>query len=104
MAGAARLRHGARALRRRASRDDRPRRARRALGGRDSRAHAGQRARGLSFYALFIAAVAVHAPIGLRTIFAEWLGWRGRSLDLAAALFAVLIAGAGLRTVLGLYA
>jgi fumarate reductase subunit C len=58
----------------------------------------------LSFYALFIAAVAVHAPIGLRSIFAEWLGWRGRSLDIAAALFAAFIAGAGLRTVLGLYA
>ena len=50
------------------------------------------------------AAVAIHAPIGLRTIIAEWLGWRGRSLDLAAALFAVLIAAAGVRTVLGLYA
>jgi fumarate reductase subunit C len=58
----------------------------------------------LSFYALFIAAVAVHAPIGLRSIIAEWLGWRGRSLDLAVALFGVLIAAAGLRTVLGLYA
>jgi fumarate reductase subunit C len=58
----------------------------------------------LSFYVLFIAAVAVHAPIGLRSIFAEWLGWRGRSLDIAAALFAAFIAAAGLRTALGLYA
>jgi fumarate reductase subunit C len=58
----------------------------------------------LSFYVLFIAAVAVHAPIGLRAIVAEWLGWRGRALDLALVLFAVLIAVAGLRTVLGLYA
>jgi fumarate reductase subunit C len=58
----------------------------------------------LSFYCLFVAAVAIHAPIGLRTVFAEWLGWRGRSLDIAAALFGVLIIGAGLRTVLGLYA
>ena len=58
----------------------------------------------LSFYVLFIAAVAVHAPIGLRAIVAEWLGWRGRALDLALLLFAVLIAVAGLRTVLGLYA
>lgn len=58
----------------------------------------------LSFYVLFVAAVAIHAPIGLRTICAEWLGWRGRSLDLAAALFAAVIAAAGLRTVLGLYA
>jgi fumarate reductase subunit C len=58
----------------------------------------------LSFYCLFIAVVAIHAPIGLRSIFAEWLGWRGRSLDIAAALFAAFIVGAGLRTVLGLYA
>jgi fumarate reductase subunit C len=58
----------------------------------------------LAFYLLFIAAVAVHAPIGLRSICAEWLGWRGRSLDFAAALFAAFIAAAGLRTVLGLYA
>jgi fumarate reductase subunit C len=58
----------------------------------------------LSFYCLFVAAVAIHAPIGLRTVFAEWLGWRGRSLDIAAALFAALIGAAGLRTVLGLYA
>jgi fumarate reductase subunit C len=58
----------------------------------------------LSFYALFVAAVAIHAPIGLRSIFAEWLGWRGRSLDIAAALFAAFLFGAGLRTVLGLYA
>ena len=58
----------------------------------------------LSFYVLFIAAVAIHAPIGLRSIFAEWLGWRGRSLDIAAALFAAFIAATGLRTVLGLYA
>jgi len=29
------------------------------------------------FYALFVLAVAVHAPIGLRNIAAEWLQWRG---------------------------
>ena len=101
VAGAARLRHGAGALRRRPPRDDRPRRPRRALGGRDSRAHAGQRG---------VARPSTHCSSprsrstprsACATIFAEWLGWRGRSLDLAAALFAVLIAGAGLRTVLG---
>jgi fumarate reductase subunit C len=58
----------------------------------------------LAFYGLFVLAVAVHAPIGLRSIFAEWLSWRGRSLDIAAALFAAFLLGAGLRTVLGLYA
>ena len=57
----------------------------------------------LSFYALFVAAVAVHAPIGLRAIAAEWLGWRGRSLDVAAALFSAVLLGAGLRTALGLF-
>ena len=57
----------------------------------------------LAFYVLFVTAVAVHAPIGLRTILAEALGWRGRSLDSAAALFAALLFAAGLRTVLGLF-
>src|ERR687884_1678608 len=58
----------------------------------------------LAFYGVFAAAVAVHAPIGLRSVFAEWLGWRGRSLDLAAALFSAFLLAAGLRTILGLYA
>lgn len=57
----------------------------------------------LAFYVLFVLAVAVHAPIGLRTILAETAGWRGRSLDLAAALFAALLFAAGLRTALGLF-
>src|SRR5690349_21947921 len=35
----------------------------------------------LAFYSLFVLAVAVHAPIGLRAIAIEWLGWRGRSRD-----------------------
>ena len=48
-------------------------------------------------------AVAIHAPIGLRSIFAENFGWRGRSLDLAAALFSAFLVGAGFRTILGLY-
>jgi fumarate reductase subunit C len=57
----------------------------------------------LSFYGLFVLAVAIHAPIGLRTILAESLGWRTRSLDLAMALFALVVLGAGWRTVVGLY-
>ena len=42
-----------------------------------------------SFYAIFVAAVAVHAPIGLRSVLAETFNWRGRALEatvLAAAL------------------
>ena len=49
------------------------------------------------FYALFSLAAAVHGAIGLRVIAQEWLGWRGRSVDVAAALVAIALAGLGLR-------
>lgn len=52
-----------------------------------------------AFYGLFVVAAAVHAPIGLRNLFTEWLGWRGRSLDVAMLLLAVILALAGLRAV-----
>ncbi len=55
------------------------------------------------FYALFVAAVAVHTPIGLRTIAREWTPWRGRSLDLAVLAFGLLLALAGWRAIWGLY-
>jgi fumarate reductase subunit C len=54
-----------------------------------------------SFYTVFVLAVAVHAPIGLRTVLAEWLGWRGRSRDFALIAFAVLLAGMGMQAVSG---
>ena len=57
----------------------------------------------LGFYLLFIAAVAVHAPIGLRSIVREMTPWHGRSLDLAAAAFAVSLATLGVRAVWGLF-
>lgn len=57
-----------------------------------------------AFYAVFLLACAVHAPIGLATIATEWLGWRGRSADLAAALCGGLIAVLGLRAIFGLVA
>ena len=56
------------------------------------------------FYTVFVLAVAVHAPIGLRAVLAEWLGWRGRTRDLTLAVFAVALAGTGLRAVLGVFA
>jgi len=47
------------------------------------------------FYALFVLAVAVHAPIGLRNVAAEWLQWRGSGANLCCvAIGAVLLAGA----------
>jgi len=57
----------------------------------------------LAFYALFVLAVTVHAPIGLRAVLGEWLGWRGRSRDLALLLFAAFLAWAGTRAVLGVF-
>ena len=51
------------------------------------------------FYGAFVAACAVHAPIGLRAVVREWLGWRGPSLDAACLVFAALVLAAGLRAV-----
>ena len=53
-----------------------------------------------AFYGLFVAAVALHAPIGLRNILREWTGWHGRSLDFATLGFSALLFGLGLRAVL----
>lgn len=48
-----------------------------------------------AFYALFVLAVAVHASIGLRTIAAEWLGWRGRAADAACVGIGLALASLG---------
>jgi succinate dehydrogenase subunit C len=57
----------------------------------------------LSFYALFVVAVAIHAPIGLRNVLREWTPWRGVTLDVALALFALLLLILGLRAVIAVY-
>jgi fumarate reductase subunit C len=54
------------------------------------------------FYTVFVLAVAVHAPIGLRTILREMTIWRGPSLDAATALATVLLIVLGWRAVGGL--
>jgi fumarate reductase subunit C len=51
------------------------------------------------FYGVFVAAVAVHASIGVRTVLAEWLTLRGRSRDIAAIVFGLLLLALGLRAV-----
>jgi len=51
------------------------------------------------FYTLFVFAAAIHGAIGLRTIAAEWLGWRGTPANAAVALVALLLALLGLRAV-----
>ena len=56
------------------------------------------------FYAVFVAAVAVHAPIGLRNVVREWTPWRGPVLDAALAAFALCLLVLGLRAVFAVYA
>ena len=57
----------------------------------------------LCFYAVFVLAVTLHVPIGLRAVLTEWLGWRGRSRDFALGLFALLLFILGMRAVLGVF-
>ncbi len=46
---------------------------------------------GLAFYALYVLAIAVRAPIGLRTLCQEWLGWRAASLNWFVAALALAL-------------
>ena len=48
-----------------------------------------------AFYAVFVIAVAIHAPLGLRAIADEWLGLRGRGVDVALALLALVLCAGG---------
>ena len=66
-----------------------------------SRTH-GNLAR-LAFYSVFVLAVSVHAPIGLRAILIEWLRWRGASRDVAVGAFGLLLLWMGMRAVLGVF-
>jgi len=52
---------------------------------------------GLAFYALYVLAIAVHAPIGLRTLCQEWLGWRSASLNWFMGAIALALFAFGLR-------
>lgn len=52
-----------------------------------------------AFYALFVLAVSIHAPIGLRAVLTEWLKWRGRSRDMVLALLGACLLATGLRAV-----
>lgn len=51
------------------------------------------------FYGLFVIAASVHGAIGLRNILREMTPWRGRSLDLSAAGFALVVLLLGLNAV-----
>jgi fumarate reductase subunit C len=57
----------------------------------------------LTVYAIFVLAVAIHAPIGLRNVLREWTPWRGRSLDIALGAVAVLLLVLGLRAAIAVF-
>ena len=57
----------------------------------------------LAFYSVFVLAVALHAPIGLRSVLLEWFGWRGASRDIFLVSLAMLLAGLGMRAVFGVF-
>ena len=55
------------------------------------------------FYAVFVAAVAVHAPIGLRSVLAETFNWRGRGLELTVLAIGIALALLGFRAVYAVF-
>jgi fumarate reductase subunit C len=56
-----------------------------------------------AFYATFVAAVAIHAPIGLRTILAETFAWRGVLVDALVLALGAALALWGWRAVLAVF-
>ena len=48
---------------------------------------------------LFVLAVSIHAPIGLRTVAGEWLQWRGRAADACCVAIGLLLLALGWRAV-----
>jgi fumarate reductase subunit C len=56
-----------------------------------------------AFYTVFVLAIAVHVPIGLRAVLIEWAGWRSRGRDLALAGFSVCLLYFGMRAVTAVF-
>ena len=56
-----------------------------------------------AFYAVFVLAVAVHAPVGLRNFLAETFDWRGSGLDIAIMAVALTLAMWGFRAVIAVF-
>ena len=56
-----------------------------------------------AFYTVFVLAVSIHAPIGLRTVLAETLGWRGVVVNTLTLALGITSALAGMRAVLGVF-
>ena len=52
------------------------------------------------YYGVFVAAICVHASIGVRTVLAEWTPLPARAVNPAAILCGVLLAMLGFRSVI----
>jgi fumarate reductase subunit C len=51
------------------------------------------------YYSVFVAAISVHASIGVRTVLSEWTPLPARALNPVAILFGLALAVLGLRAV-----
>ncbi len=56
-----------------------------------------------AFYSVFVLAVAVHAPIGLRNFLSETFNWRGSGLNIAVMAMALTLAMWGFRAVFAVF-
>jgi fumarate reductase subunit C len=52
-----------------------------------------------SYYGLFVAAVSIHASIGVRNVLTEWSSLHDRRAGLFAIVFGLLLAALGVRAV-----
>jgi fumarate reductase subunit C len=52
-----------------------------------------------SYYGIFVAAVSIHAAIGVRNIIAEWSPLKNRGANLSAVVFGLALAALGFRAV-----
>ena len=55
-----------------------------------------------AFYSVFVIAAAIHGAIGLRTVAAEWLGFRGAAAELAMTVVGLALTLLGLRGVVAM--
>ena len=56
-----------------------------------------------AFYVIFVLAVAVHGAIGLRTVAAEWLNFRGEAAEVAMTVIGLVLTLMGLRAVVAVF-
>ena len=55
------------------------------------------------FYGIFVVSAAIHGAIGLRTIAAEWLRFRGEAAEVATTVVALALTMLGLRAVAAVF-